>query len=102
MVPQCCLLGEGAGHSYTHHDVSNFHSRLNLQIKKLQSHTTLSFLILCSCPLSDAEGFKCGKFPLRAPSNDYAMTLVRGLVEGGQFPEDEAVAYIEEAASKPL
>lgn len=36
------------------------------------------------------------------PSKEYACTLVKGLVEGGQLSEEEAIAYIEEASLKPL
>ncbi|OWM90375.1 histone deacetylase 5 isoform X2 [Punica granatum] len=59
-------------------------------------------VLTMTCTLSDVEGFKSGKFPLRAPSREYTNTLVRGLVEGGLFSEEEAKAYIDEAASKSL
>lgn len=54
------------------------------------------------CDTSDIENFKSGKVPLRAPSEGYANVLVRGLVEGGQLSEEEAVSYIKEAATKHL
>ena len=40
--------------------------------------------------------------PLSPPAKAYANTLIRGLVEGGIFSEEEAEAYIDDAASKPL
>lgn len=48
------------------------------------------------------EGFKIGELPLRAPSKEYASVLVKGLVEGEQLSEEEAIQYIEEASAKPL
>lgn len=51
---------------------------------------------------SDMESFKSGKHPIVAPCKAYMNTLVRGLVEGGQFSEEEAMAYIQEATKKPL
>lgn len=59
-------------------------------------------ILTMTCSISDAESFKLGEFPLRRPSKEYANTLVKGLVEGGQLSEEEAIAYIEEASSKPL
>ncbi|XP_048137753.1 histone deacetylase 5 isoform X4 [Rhodamnia argentea] len=59
-------------------------------------------ILTMTCDLSDIENFKSGKVPLHAPSEDYANTLVKGLVEGGQLSEEEAVSYIKEAATKPL
>ncbi|XP_048137743.1 histone deacetylase 5-like isoform X3 [Rhodamnia argentea] len=59
-------------------------------------------ILTMTCDLSDIENFKSGKVPLHAPSEDYANTLVKGLVEGGQLSEEEAVSYIKEAAAKPL
>ncbi|KAK4749615.1 hypothetical protein SAY87_027064 [Trapa incisa] len=55
-----------------------------------------------TCTLPDVECFKCGKIPLRDPSREYANTLVRGLVEGGQLSEEEAKAYIKDASLRPL
>lgn len=67
-------------------------------------HSLLSWsqLFTGRCGLSEIEGFKSGKLPLRAPSERYAKTLVRGLVEGKQLSEEEAMAYIQEASTKPL
>lgn len=44
------------------------------------------------------ERFKSGKLPLRAPNKAYANSLIKGLVEGEQLSEAEAIAYIEGAA----
>lgn len=57
---------------------------------------------LFRCDMLHVENFESGNVPLRAPGDDYADTLVRGLVEGGQLSEEEAVSYIKEAATKPL
>lgn len=54
------------------------------------------------CTLSDIENFKSGKLPVKSPAKAYANTLVKGLVEGKQLSEAEAIAYIEEASTKPL
>lgn len=59
-------------------------------------------ILTMTCTLSDVESFKSGVFPLRAPAKEYADTLVRGLVEGNQLSEEEAMAYIVEASTKPL
>ncbi|ESQ31827.1 hypothetical protein EUTSA_v10003787mg [Eutrema salsugineum] len=59
-------------------------------------------ILTMTCTLSAVENFISGEIPLRPPSKAYANTLVRGLVEGGRFSEEEAVAYIDNAASKPL
>ncbi len=37
-----------------------------------------------------------------APGKAYANVLIRGLVEGGQLAEEEAMAYIQEASNQPL
>ncbi|XP_057988375.1 histone deacetylase 5 isoform X2 [Hevea brasiliensis] len=58
-------------------------------------------ILTITCSLSDVESFKSKKLPLCAPCNEYANTLIQGLVEGGQLSEEEASAYIK-AASKPL
>ncbi|EXB56060.1 hypothetical protein L484_001085 [Morus notabilis] len=59
-------------------------------------------ILTMTCSNSEIEGFKSGELPLRAPSERYAKTLVRGLVEGKQLSEAEAMAYIQEASTKPL
>ncbi|KAF5730197.1 histone deacetylase 5 [Tripterygium wilfordii] len=59
-------------------------------------------ILTMTCPLSDVESFKAGKLPLCAPSKEYANTLIRGLVEGEQLSEEEAVAYIEKSSTTPL
>lgn len=59
-------------------------------------------ILSMTCPMMDFEGFKSGKFPLCAPSEGYADTIVKGLVEGKQLSEQEAKAYVQEASAKPL
>ncbi|CAK7344157.1 unnamed protein product [Dovyalis caffra] len=59
-------------------------------------------ILTMTCEISDIESFKRGEFPMRPPPTEYVHTLVKGLVEGGQLSEEEAIAYIEEASSKPL
>lgn len=60
------------------------------------------YLFQSRCSLSDVESFKSGEIPLRAPAVEYANVLIRGLVEGGQLSEKEAMAYIQEASTKRL
>ncbi|KAF2312857.1 hypothetical protein GH714_040910 [Hevea brasiliensis] len=48
-------------------------------------------ILTITCSLSDVESFKSKKLPLCAPCNEYANTLIQGLVEGGQLSEEEAV-----------
>ncbi|KAG5056559.1 hypothetical protein AAZX31_05G020700 [Glycine max] len=55
-------------------------------------------VITMTCSLLDIERFKSGKLPLRAPNKAYANTLIKGLVDGEQLSEVEAIAYIEGAA----
>jgi len=57
---------------------------------------------LCRCPASDIERFKSGELPLAPPSETYAATLIRGLVEGKQLDADGAANYINAAAAKGL
>ncbi|KAF7134661.1 hypothetical protein RHSIM_Rhsim08G0146300 [Rhododendron simsii] len=59
-------------------------------------------ILTMTCTLSDVESFKSGIHPLCAPAKEYADTLVRGLVGGNQFSEEEAMAYILEASTNPL
>ncbi|KAG5536467.1 hypothetical protein RHGRI_024033 [Rhododendron griersonianum] len=59
-------------------------------------------ILTMTCTLSDVESFKSGLHPLCAPAKEYADTLVRGLVGGNQFSEEEAMAYILEASTNPL
>ncbi|WZY84652.1 hypothetical protein YC2023_031036 [Brassica napus] len=59
-------------------------------------------ILTMTCTLSAFEKFKSGEIPLRPPSEAYVNTMVRGLVEGGRLSEEEAKAYIDNAASKPL
>nr|XP_043615253.1 histone deacetylase 5 [Erigeron canadensis] len=59
-------------------------------------------ILTMTCTGAHVEGFKSGKTPIRAPAKEYADTLIRGLVQGKQLSEAEAVAYIQEACTKPL
>ncbi|KAH1201479.1 Histone deacetylase 5 [Glycine max] len=55
-------------------------------------------VVTMTCSLLDIGNFKSGKLPLRAPNKAYANTLIKGLVDGEQLSEVEAIAYIEGAA----
>ncbi|AED97416.1 putative histone deacetylase [Arabidopsis thaliana] len=59
-------------------------------------------ILTLTCTLSVVEKFKSGEIPIRPPAKAYANTLIRGLVKGGRFSIEEAEAYIDNAASKPL
>ncbi|KAH7528921.1 hypothetical protein FEM48_Zijuj05G0129000 [Ziziphus jujuba var. spinosa] len=59
-------------------------------------------ILTLTCRLSEVEGFRSGKIPLCPPGKSYTNILLRGLVEGKQLSEEEAIAYIQEAATKPL
>ncbi|XP_031253691.1 histone deacetylase 5 isoform X2 [Pistacia vera] len=59
-------------------------------------------ILTITCSPLDVESFKSGEFPLRVPAVEYANTLIRGLVEGEQLSEKEAMAYIHEASTKKL
>lgn len=57
---------------------------------------------MCRCTQSDMEGFKSGELAVCAPAKNYANSIVRGLVEGKQLSQEAAMAYIQEASTKPL
>ncbi|KAL5749051.1 hypothetical protein ACOSP7_026090 [Xanthoceras sorbifolium] len=59
-------------------------------------------IVTMTCPHTDAESFKSGKLPIRAPPVEYANALITGLVEGKQLSDEEAKTYIQEAFTKPL
>lgn len=59
-------------------------------------------VLTMTCTLSHIEGFKSGELPLSPPPEEYVNTLVKGLVEGMQLSEEEAIAYIQEASTKAL
>ncbi|KAI3976691.1 hypothetical protein MKX01_008549 [Papaver californicum] len=59
-------------------------------------------ILTMTCSILDIELFKSGKLPLNAPSKEYKDTLVKGLVEGKQLSEEEAVAYINDGLTRPL
>ncbi|XP_078430180.1 histone deacetylase 5-like isoform X2 [Wolffia australiana] len=54
-------------------------------------------IITMTCMEKDAEEFKSGQLPLCRPSKAYESTLVKGLVEGKQLSEEEAVDYLRKA-----
>ena len=56
------------------------------------------YVTLSRSSFLDIERFKSGKLPLHAPNKAYANSLIKGLVEGEQLSEQEAIAYIEGAA----
>ncbi|XP_072996159.1 histone deacetylase 5-like [Typha latifolia] len=59
-------------------------------------------ILTMSCPLSDIERFKSGEIPISAPPKSYTSTLVKGLVEGKQLSEEEAIEYIKDATNRKL
>ncbi|XP_058080982.1 histone deacetylase 5-like [Magnolia sinica] len=59
-------------------------------------------ILTMTCPLSYIDNFKSGKLPMQPPSEDYAKTLVKGLVEGKQLSEEEAVNYIHGSAVRQI
>ncbi|KAJ0981970.1 hypothetical protein J5N97_010225 [Dioscorea zingiberensis] len=59
-------------------------------------------ILTMTCSLSDVERCKSGDLPMVGASKDYMNVLVKGLVEGKQLSEDEAIAYINKAASANL
>ncbi|KAL0718294.1 hypothetical protein Bca4012_067616 [Brassica carinata] len=59
-------------------------------------------ILTMTCTLSVLDKFTSGEVLLRPPAKAYANSLVMGLVEGGRLSEEEAWAYIDNAASKPL
>ncbi|KAK9926116.1 hypothetical protein M0R45_023363 [Rubus argutus] len=59
-------------------------------------------ILTMTCTPSEIEGFKSGEHALCAPAINYANMIVRGLVEGKQLSQEEAMAYIQEASTKGL
>ncbi|KZV34693.1 histone deacetylase 5 [Dorcoceras hygrometricum] len=59
-------------------------------------------ILTMTCTLSDIDNFISGVFPINPPRKEYATMLVKGLVEGNQLTEKEALDYIKEASTKPL
>ncbi|CAL9083864.1 unnamed protein product [Musa textilis] len=59
-------------------------------------------ILTMTCSASDVERFKSGELPASAPTKDYMKTLVNGLVEGKQLTMEEAVAYVNDAATRKL
>ncbi|VFQ97970.1 unnamed protein product [Cuscuta campestris] len=59
-------------------------------------------ILTMTCSSSDVDSFKSGEFPICAPSKGYAEVLIKGLVEGKQFTEEQAAAYIHYASTTPL
>ncbi|KAG1341958.1 histone deacetylase 5 [Cocos nucifera] len=56
-------------------------------------------ILTMTCSCSEIDQFRSGELPVSGPSNDYMNTLVRGLVEGKQITREEAIAYINDAAT---
>ncbi|MQL98803.1 hypothetical protein Taro_031515 [Colocasia esculenta] len=54
-------------------------------------------MLSMTCRPVEIERFKSGELPLHAPSKDYMNSLVKGLVEGKQLSEKDAVDYISSA-----
>lgn len=76
---------------------------LSLSLYLYWKHIYSSFLVLyCRCLLSEINRFKLGEVPLSPPSPKYVNILIKGLVEGKQLTEAEALNYIDVAASKKL
>ncbi|XP_065013110.1 histone deacetylase 5-like isoform X1 [Musa acuminata AAA Group] len=59
-------------------------------------------ILTMTCSASDVERFKSGELPASVPAKDYMNTLVNGLVEGKQLTREEAVAYVNGAATWKL
>ncbi|KAG2679455.1 hypothetical protein I3760_11G050900 [Carya illinoinensis] len=59
-------------------------------------------ILTMTCSHLDLKSFKSGERPLKGPCKAYAATLIKGLVGGGLLSEEEAMAYIQEASTKPL
>ncbi|XP_021615656.1 histone deacetylase 5 isoform X2 [Manihot esculenta] len=103
-----CEMGSPAFHLADLESVEK-HGSMSLEVFKGWYHNVVYLgkeqdipILTMTCSLSDVERFKSGKVPLCAPCKEYANTLIQGLIEGGQFSEEEAITYIEEASSKPI
>ncbi|GAB4845402.1 Histone deacetylase 5, variant 2 [Ancistrocladus abbreviatus] len=90
-------------------DIRNHHSLSLEPLKRGWYHNVVYLgeergipILTMTCELVDFENFRSGKLPLRAPSEKYANTLIRGLVEGEQLSETDATTYIHECAAAPL
>ncbi|KAL7098901.1 hypothetical protein ACP275_09G047700 [Erythranthe tilingii] len=59
-------------------------------------------ILTMTCTISNVDSFVSGKYRVNPPCKEYANTLVKGLVQGKQLSEEEALAYINEASTKPL
>nr|ACF80379.1 unknown [Zea mays] len=59
-------------------------------------------ILTMTCPASDIERYKSGELRLAPPSETYAATLIKGLVEGKQMDADGAASYINAAAARAL
>ncbi|KAJ3673101.1 hypothetical protein LUZ60_006475 [Juncus effusus] len=56
-------------------------------------------ILTMTCSVSDIQEYKSGKFPMAPPAKKYVNVLIKGLVEGGQLTEEEAVDYINAATA---
>ncbi|RWW14138.1 hypothetical protein GW17_00022112 [Ensete ventricosum] len=70
-----------------------------LYLEKEDDLPILTMTYASWCSASDVERFKSGELPASAPAKDYMNTLVNGLVEGKQLTREEAVAYVNGAAT---
>lgn len=52
--------------------------------------------------MSDIDRYNSGELVLAPPAKEYANTLIKGLVEGKQLTEDEAMEYINASSSGKL
>lgn len=59
-------------------------------------------IVTFTCSVCDVEKFKHGQLPLCPPSSRYENILIRGLVQGKELSEDDAMAYIRAASTSPL
>ncbi|KAJ4762927.1 Histone deacetylase 5 [Rhynchospora pubera] len=76
-------------------------SRSYNTIVQLGMEENLPILTL-TCASSDIDRCKSGEIPLSPPPPKYANVLIKGLVEGKQLTEAEALDYINVATSKKL
>ncbi|XP_078155090.1 histone deacetylase 5 [Carex rostrata] len=59
-------------------------------------------ILTFTCKMSDIDSYKSGERVLAPPAKQYASTLIKGLVEGKQLTEDEAMDYINAASCRKL
>ncbi|KAJ3697970.1 hypothetical protein LUZ61_001675 [Rhynchospora tenuis] len=59
-------------------------------------------ILTMTCKMSDIDRYKSGELVLAPPAKEYANTLIKGLVDGKQLTEDEAMDYVNAASSRKL